>query len=342
MTPWGQSVASAAAVKTAYACTRANFNINAVNLVSGTGATAAPTFLYGARRMHDTSTNWLNLETSNDVFVWTGLDALFNALPSGAYGWMDFGFPAPWASSNPGVAGIYGVGSCEMPAVTAQYVDYVTQVINRWGSRMQYAEGWNEANLSLYWHGTVAQAASLQNTLYSTVKALNSNILVISPAPTSVDRFSMPGNSAWLESLIAAGCTGFDVFGLHAYCDTAASFYRQMQTIYQFFADGAYLRARYGKPCFITEIGQQAWDTTLNDTQREQYLKRSMMLSASFGIPMAWYAYDSATCGDITSAGRQAWWTDMYTRLVGHTCEFVSFNNDASVTIKIDGSTYSF
>jgi len=324
---------------TGYACTRDNFNFNAANLVSGTGATAAPKFRYGGRRIHDTHTNWLDLEQSQGVWTWGTLDAVFAALPSDCHGWLDFGMPPAWASSAPAVSGAYGLGASDPPASTAQYINYVNQVLRRCGSRMRYAEGWNEANLALYWHGTIGQTASLQNTFYSTVKAYNPNILVISPAPTAVSRLSMPGNSEWLESLIAAGSWSWDVFGIHCYCDTSASFYRQIQTMFQFFADGAYLRARYGKPVFITEIGQQAWDSSLNETQRKQYLQRAMALSAAFGIPMTWYAYDIASCGDITADSRQQWWIDMYNLLVGKTCAFVSFNSDASVTISVNGTS---
>lgn len=110
------------------------------------------------------------------------------------------------------------------PADNADYVNFVTQILEKYPGQVQAIEVWNEMNLDREWTSTgglsAANYVSLLKDTYTAVKAIDPGIIVISGAlsPTGFN----DGVGAWddfeyLDQLISAGMLNYvDCVGAHA------------------------------------------------------------------------------------------------------------------------------
>lgn len=322
-------------------CRHENFHMHWNHWISGANTTPTPVIPFCARRLHDSGTTWAAIEPSQDSFSWTLMDNIIAAVEAiGARAWYLFGFTPTWASSDPGTPGPYGLGCKAPPTAIADWIDYVARVMQRYGPRLMFVEGWNEPNLLQFWTGSLPQLVALQNAMYDTVKANSPGTLVISPSPTGVGSNSQSLNATYLRSLAALGAK-WDIVGAHAYVDTSLSMADQTRRLWLLFQDLANYAKETNKQGIITESGQQAW-ATLSEQDKERYLKRAMMLSACLGLPYTWYSYDVAATGDILSTTRRQWWIDWRAALVDKFVRFVSIAPDGTVTVTVDGASLSF
>ena len=112
------------------------FGMHVFNLQDG----VFPTIPIGSVRLWDNQTTWSSIETAQDVFDWTKLDAAVGT--SQANGVNDIlmvlaGTPA-WATDDPASGGVAGVlpGAAGMPANLADWDDWVLQVVTRYKGRI--------------------------------------------------------------------------------------------------------------------------------------------------------------------------------------------------------------
>ncbi len=110
------------------------------------------------------------------------------------------------------------------PANNADYVNFVTAILERYPNQVQAIEVWNEENIDREWSSTrgltAANYVSLLRDTYTAVKEIDPGVIVISGAlsPTGFN----DGVGAWddyvyLDQLISAGILNYtDCIGAHA------------------------------------------------------------------------------------------------------------------------------
>lgn len=110
------------------------------------------------------------------------------------------------------------------PANNADYVNFVTQIVEKYPNQIHAIEVWNEMNIDREWTSTgglsAANYVSLLKDTYTAIKAIDPGIIVISGAlsPTGFN----DGIGAWddfvyMDQLIAAGLLNYvDCVGAHA------------------------------------------------------------------------------------------------------------------------------
>src|SRR5437773_11156385 len=117
-----------------------------------------------------------------------------------------------WESARPSEVSSYSPGATAEPADLQRWRDYVRTVAQRYKGRVRHYEIWNEPNLRQFYTGSTAAMVDLAREAFQTLKAVDSDIVVVSPAVTE------RGGVAWLdESLRRRGAQYADAVGLHLY-----------------------------------------------------------------------------------------------------------------------------
>jgi hypothetical protein len=196
---------------------RSLFGMHIFNLQNGVW----PTVPVGSVRLWDTETTWSSVETSQNVFDWTKLDAaVATAEKNGMHDILMVlaGTPA-WATDDPAAGGTAGVlpGAAGMPKNVADWEDWVRQVATRYKGRITAYQPWNEANLTTFSTGTPAEMADLTKRAYDIIKSIDPKATVV--APSTGTRLGGPFKKfypAFLAELKARNWP-VDVFAAHTY-----------------------------------------------------------------------------------------------------------------------------
>jgi hypothetical protein len=135
------------------------------------GGTPYPTVSFGSFRIWDVEgAQWPYLEPSRGIYNWTTLDNWISTLNS--QGVTDiiytFGHTPCWANST--------CTDTLPPDNNQDTIDFITALATRYKGKIKHYETWNESWVGAgFWTGTMAQLIQLQNDLYTTVKAIDSN-----------------------------------------------------------------------------------------------------------------------------------------------------------------------
>ncbi len=162
---------------------------------------------------------WENLEPEDDAFDWYETDLFIPAMADKGVHVLVSVVTAPgWAREQ-------GVDTSQHgpPADTAEYSEFVTELLRRYPGQIHAVEVWNEQNLDREWTSTgglsAANYVALLAAAYEAVKAVDPGVLVVSGAlsPTGLS----DGVRAWddfvyLDQMIAAGMLNYaDCIGVH-------------------------------------------------------------------------------------------------------------------------------
>lgn len=161
--------------------------------------------------------DWWRIEGTKGVYDWSRPDSIMAS--ANARGikmlWM-MGYTPPWARAA-------GTDDKYPPTNSADYADFLTAFANRYYSQGATTyELWNEPNISTFWHPApdVAQYVSLLTAGYNALKAVNTNIKVVTAgmAPAG-DTAPQINGRTFLSGIYSNGGGGkFDAVGWHPYC----------------------------------------------------------------------------------------------------------------------------
>ena len=291
------------------------------------GSLADPALTYGVVRSldHDgqgSPIGWKYIETSNGVYDWTPSDAWVNYHHAAGKDLVwNFGITPDWAvaAGASGGAG-YGGKSNMPPDNNADWIDHITQVVNRYKDKIKFWEGWNEANLSKYWTGSAARLSELQRLLYQTVKSLDPTATVLSPCYTSV--FSgISGVVSYLAASDGAGGVGadwFDVASYHAYANDDCRRIASLERMTREFRAALTTAGKGALPIWSTEFGfiNPGYKTFDEDTQRKLMRLHVLSLLVLGWDRVIFYAWDNATIGPDNGS---AMWQELTASLAGKT-----------------------
>lgn len=162
---------------------------------------------------------WENMETAPDQYDWFETDTFLPSAQGQGLNVLVSVVTAPeWARE----AGV-DVSRHGPPADYADYVDFVTAMVERYPGMIQAIEVWNEQNLDREWTSVDGLSAEnyveLMRQTYNAVKAVDPNIIMVSGAlsPTGVSDGVMAWDDfVYMDQMIAAGLLdAVDCIGAH-------------------------------------------------------------------------------------------------------------------------------
>jgi Cellulase (glycosyl hydrolase family 5) len=288
-----------------------------------------PAFSFGAIRLWDTHTSWLQINTSSGVYDFSILDtwlqlAQQNKVTDIMY---TFGEVPVWASSNPNdqtcVVPSSPAGACDPPldlnpdgsGTNQIWKDFVTAIVTHSNqsttAHINAWEIWNEPSIPAEWNGTQLQLARMASDAYTIIRQLDPTALVTTPTPVST---STTPSGTWMSQYIAAtqslgtngapGAPYADVITFHGYL--SAGGVGQPEHITDTLA---------GMSSALTSIGMilPIWDTEsdwgkdsdLPDPDfQAAFLARFFLVQYSTGASrLYWYQYGNAKFGSLILSG---------------------------------------
>ena len=161
--------------------------------VEGGAWASAP---FGALRLWDNGTGWSQIELAKGEFKWDNLEgALENAASKGVEDILYvLGTTPEWAAQEIDPDHYPQPGAASAPADLDDWDEWITEVVTRYGDRIDAYQIWNEANLVNFYAGTPAEMAEMTKRAYDIIKANDPEALVVAPSPStrltaSFDRF---------------------------------------------------------------------------------------------------------------------------------------------------------
>jgi hypothetical protein len=254
----------------------------------------------GTVRLWDTVTSWNKVEPKQGEFEWSKLDReVANAAANGQEVLLVLGGTPEWAAVGgaPG-AEFAGTGSSMPMKEATLFEDYVRAVVQRYDSRIQAYQIWNEANIEQFWRGTPELMADLTARAYRVIKAAQPNATVV--AASTGSRWIKGFTEFYPEYLTALGNLGWpvDAYSVHLYPQATGT---PMDRIYLLGLMRTALRIANApdKPIWETEINYGVTNPGAGDAARAipvaeipGYVGRTYLDSLRYGIARTyWYAW---------------------------------------------------
>jgi len=207
-----------------------------------------PTFPFGAVRLWDSHTSWLQIDggpTANPEYDFSILDSWLQLAQQHRQNEVmyTFGQVPVWASSNPNDLtcqhGSWPAGSCDAPSDVAPdgsgtdqiWQNFVTAIVNHNNqsatAHITAWEIWNEPTIPAEWNGTVQQLARMAQDACKIIRASDPSALITTPTP--VPTAGLPA-AAWMTQYIATAqvfsssqcpAPAADVITFHGYLSAA-------------------------------------------------------------------------------------------------------------------------
>jgi hypothetical protein len=206
--------------------------------------------------------DWPLIENAPGVFDWSRADYIVRAAASrGIQLQVALVYTPMWASSQPASNMWYGVAA----GSTADWTDFVTQVVTRYKGSVHFWEIWNEPDGGTYWYSS--QSSGVQDWVshllipgYTAIKAVDASAQVII-GPDHAD-------TAWYDLVVSSGGGSFfDVLAFHSYTNATMSEVQTMQ---------GWLNANgmASKPIWIGEYGIAEATNTTQDQLHQSLLNQ--------------------------------------------------------------------
>jgi hypothetical protein len=162
---------------------------------------------------------WDTTEPNRDEYLWLAHDIAVNAAKKHGLKIMFAVVATPDWAREPGV----DLSRHGPPANNADFTDFLNKLITRYKGDVHAVEVWNEPNIDREWTSVKGLSATnftaLLRDAYTTIKAIDPGIIVISGAPSPTgwdDGIGAFDDFRWTDMLIAAGALNYmDCFGAH-------------------------------------------------------------------------------------------------------------------------------
>ena len=194
------------------------FGMHIHHMVSGAPQpTPWPAIPFGSWRFWDAYAAWPNLEPEKGKWNFQFTDKYVDAAEAHH---VQVLFPIAlspaWASARPQEKSAYSPGNAAEPKDINDWRNYVRTVATRYKGRVHAYEIWNEPNLKGFYSGSTAQLVQLASVAYQTLKEIDQENIICSPAFTGAS-----GLPLFDQYLQAGGGKYADVIGYHLYVNPA-------------------------------------------------------------------------------------------------------------------------
>ena len=263
-------------------------------------------------RSHDAAIEWYTLQPNNktDPIDWSNFDrwvAAAEALGAKPI-YVVMGTPT-WASSNPTQKCGYIDGAAAPPVNIADIGSFITLVAQRYGTRINHYEIWNEVNMvptserAFFWSGTWTELSAITKAVNQAVKGVNPAAIIIGPSSVG---WGAPGGAndptvyvpQFLQTLDSVGgaplSAWIDWMACHLYY-----LYQHPSTIPLQFERVKTAMATSGipnMPIIDSESGiLEAQYYYHTDAHYLKIMKRHLVLVATLGLQAScWYSWDGS------------------------------------------------
>ncbi len=146
---------------------------------------------FGAIRIWDNGVRWDEINTANNVYDFSKLDAVVaNAEATGANEIMYvLGSTPEWLATDTSIPNYLGaVGANSMPRDLGAWDKWVREVVSKYKGRIDSYQVWNEVNFSSFFSGTPEQMVELTRRAAKIVHDVDPSAEVVTEAPRSSSR----------------------------------------------------------------------------------------------------------------------------------------------------------
>lgn len=269
-----------------------------------------PTVPFGSWRLWDAYVSWADLQPARDKWDFRKLDDNVEKAQSANVSiLLPLGRTPNWASARPAEHSPYGPGQAAEPTNIEDWRNYVRTVASRYRGRITTYQVWNEANLPMFWTGSIPKLVELTRVASEEIKRIDPSAILVSPSATGLD-----ARIGWVRSFLdAGGASAVDVIGFHLY-DHGNPPEAMIPKILDMRAQlqaGGYA----AKPLWNTETGllinnakpapDVTWSADWTRERREpeqaaSFVMRAFLISRALGFERYyWFAWDNRWLGLI-------------------------------------------
>ena len=279
----------------------------------------------GGIRLWDDNEKWGQIETSNGVYNWSGLDSIMSKAQAQHVDVLyTFGDTPKWAGKVPAGSpcGPTGSYSCSAPTdvktdgtgADAYFSDFVTALVKRYKGQIAYYELWNEPDCTCFWSGNNAQIIRMAKDAAAIIRATDPAAKILSPSAHGTTM------ATWFDGFLAAGGAAyFDIVNAHLRGKGNSSpnvVPESFLAMYDDLTAETKKRNLTSLPVWDDEHGIKPEDNLNDKDELAGYMARSIALRAGVGLQRQYlYTWDKNAQGQDagTASDVIAGW------LIGHT-----------------------
>lgn len=281
----------------------------------------------GGVRLWDDGIKWGQINTSNGVYNWTGLDNwLDKAQGQGMDVLYTFGDTPQFAAAATAPKGCVSPGpySCASPTdvnsdgtgTDAYFQAFVTALVTHAAGRIAYYELWNEPDCSCFWSGTQAQLVRMGKDAAAIIRSLDPNAKILSPSAHG------PTMATWFDGYIAAGgAPNFDIVNVHMRGENGTNGSPEaFLTVYGQVTAETQKRNLTSLPLWDDEHGILAGQGVSDPDELAGYVARSILLRAGVALQRQYiYTWDTPSTQYALQGNKSGTaWDQVAGWLIGH------------------------
>ena len=277
-------------------------------------------------RLWDDGVKWGQVNTSNGVYNWSGLD---NWLDRAASANMDvlytFGDTPQFAAAATAPGGCVAPGAYSCAATTdvnsdgtgtdAYFQAFVTALVTHAAGRISYYELWNEPDCKCFWSGTTAQLVRMGKDAAAIIRSLDPNAKILSPSAHG------PTMATWFDGYVAAGgAPNFDIVNVHMRGENGTNGNPEaFLTVYGQVVAETQKRSLTSLPLWDDEHGILQNQGVTDPDMLAGYVARSAVLRAGVGLQRQYvYTWDSKAPYGLQGNNSGTAWNQVATWVIGH------------------------
>ncbi len=305
------------------------------------------------------SVRWHHIEPTKGNFYWNNLDSFVNSnFDAGLDLTYTLGYCPAWATGTGSGDSHYDNGavpisSSNAPTSMTDFQDMCGAIATRYLGKIKYYEVWNEPETTRFYNGTDTQMAQMYRIANQTIKAIDSNALIVGPASNAVSSTARSKLTAILTASDGAAGTGatgaggekwLDIISFHQYFSGKTNFAAFATDLAAYKA----ILTTYGlntKPLWCNELGiNSAHIKNQNAGTSCAYLLRMIYLMAINSINRIWfYAIDDVNLSPFYFFSDTSILNTINLHLdylFNGEVTLVNMLNDGTLAITADGTNY--
>lgn len=257
---------------------------------------AAPTVPWGFTRVWDSGASWREVETADNVYNWSKMDAIVKrAKDNGSAVMYVLGNTPGWANG--------GQSGATPPTKASDAADFIGEMCAKYGGSIASYQVWNEGNILDFWNGDSKALAALTKAVKDAVTTCGSGAKVIASSAGARAQGGFESRyKPYLEELKALNWP-VDGFSVHSYPAADGTPVQRGEILQQWKAMlsgvGAPDRLLYDTELNYGLAGLQQAKKTITDAQGAQWLMQSYIQSQQYGLDgTSWFVWTGTGTDD--------------------------------------------